>query len=227
VKTLPKPLLLAMIVGAGLLLAAGGWLLVVHPQQKKAADLHKQTAAVSQKIADELAQAARAKSAVTTPQIRVADVYKLAKAMPSLADMPDVVLELNQTARAAGVQLLSITPTIPVPGGTGYSTIGLSLSVNGDFYTVTDLVYRLRNLVYVRNGALEANGRLFSIGNVAITPGGKNGRQLSANIAVNTYMYSPATLSTLPGAVPATTSTTTTATTTTTPSSGPSAAGAP
>jgi type IV pilus assembly protein PilO len=228
-KPLPRAAGFAMIAVGGLLLLVVGWLLVVSPQKHKAANLKQQTAAVRQKIADELAQAAVAKSATAAPKIKVADVYRLAKAMPSIDDMPDILLELNQTANAAGVDLLSLSPTTTsTPATGGYSTIPIALNVTGDFYTITDLLYRLRNLVYVRNGTLEANGRLFSVNNVSISPG-QTGRQLNATINVETYVYGAAAASST--AVPAGTSTTTTTTTstTTTPasSSGPSAAGAP
>jgi Tfp pilus assembly protein PilO len=223
-KPLPKAVLVALPVVAGLVIAAAGWLLAISPQRSKATDLRRQTAAVQQKISDELAQAARAKSAASAPEIQVADVYKLAKAMPGFPDMPDVLLELDQTAKAAGVQLDSISPAAPAPATAGgYSTLGLSLAVEGDFYTVTDLLYRLRNLVFVRNGALEANGRLFSVDNVSLTP--STGRGLKATVAVQTYVFGGGP--TAPSAAVSATSTTATTTTTTASSSGPSAAGAP
>jgi hypothetical protein len=148
--------------------------------------------------------------------------------MPSTTDMPDVLIQLDQVAQDAGVQLQDISPSPATADPvTGQQSFQVTLSVVGDFYTVTDLLYRLRNFVYVRHGALEASGRLFSIDNVSFAPG--DGHQLSANITLHTYVYGAA-----PGAAaapvttpPATTDTTSTDTTTTTPdsSSGPSAAG--
>ena len=93
----------------------------------------------------------------------------------------------------------------------------ITLTVAGNFYTVTDLLYRLRNLVYVRSGALQANGRLFSVNSVVLSP--SNGKTIAATIAVDTYVYGGTTV-----AAPSTTTPSTT--TTSTPSSGPSAAGA-
>lgn len=214
-KPLPMPAVLGLIVGGALLVLVIGVLVAVRPLGHKASDLRKQADAVQQQIVADLAQAAPARSATAAPTIKVADVYKLAKAMPASTDMPNVLIELDQTARAAGVDLQTISPGAPTPGTSGYSTVPLTLTVTGDFYTVTDLLYRLRNLVYVRNGALESNGRLFSVGTVALTP--SNGKQVNASITLQTYVY---------GGTPAVTLATTTATTTTTPASGPSAAGA-
>lgn len=223
-KPLPLPAQLALIVGAAFLVLVLGMLIAVRPLSHKAAGLRKQTAAVQQQITDDLAQVAAAHgggAAAAAQTIKIADVYKLAKAMPAVTDMPDVLIELDQTARAAGVDLQTLVPGSPTPGTNGYSLLPITLTVAGNFYTVTDLLYRLRNLVYVRSGALQANGRLFSVNSVTLSP--SNGKTISASIAVDTYVYGSTTAATPPTAP---TSTTTTPTTTSTPPSGPSAAGA-
>lgn len=222
-KTLPKGAVLGLIAAAGLVVFAAGWLLAVRPLSHRASELRAQKAVVYQQIADTIAQSAPA-TATSAPKIRVADVYKLSTAMPSIVDMPDLLLELQQTAQAAGVQLLSISPTAPVAGTSGYATERLALSVSGDFYGVTDLLYRLRNLVYVRGGALHANGRLFSVQSVTLSPAGTAAKNLlNASIGVDTYVYGTAGAAT--PAPASTTTTATTTTTTTTTSSGPTAAG--
>ncbi|HSX21452.1 MAG TPA: type 4a pilus biogenesis protein PilO [Gaiellaceae bacterium] len=218
-KPLPLFAQLGLIVGAAVLVLAVGYFIAVRPLSHKASGLRKQTAAVELQIADDLAQvsAARGAGAAAAAQtIKVADVYKLAKAMPAATDMPDVLIELDQTARAAGVDLQTLSPGAAVVGTNGYSMLPISLTVAGNFYTVTDLLYRLRNLVYVRGGALEANGRLFSINSVTLSP--SDGKTIAATVAVDTYVYGGTTV-----AAP---STATPPTTTTTPASGPSAAGA-
>jgi Tfp pilus assembly protein PilO len=231
-RPLPKGAVIGGIVGAGVVVLLIGWFGLVRPQSHKAASLAKQTASVQQEIAANLAQIAAQKTASAVPaapQIRVADVYKLAKAMPSNVDMPDILLELDQVAKDAGVQLQTISPGTPDATG----KIPLTLAVQGDFYTVTDLLYRLRNFVTVRDGALEAAGRLFDVDNLSISPSG--GSAVSASISLHTYQYVPAApVAPVAPVTPASTDTSSTSTdTTTTPPStdttpsGPSAAGAP
>jgi Tfp pilus assembly protein PilO len=212
-------------LGAVLVLALG-WMVLLSPKQKEVADLKKQTVAVRQQIADDLARAASSRSAASTPTIKTADIYKLETAMPSITDMPDLLLELDQTAKASGVTLMSISPSEPKDTGNGYSAVHVSTTADGNFYTLTDLIYRLRNMVYVRGGALEANGRIFSIDSVTVTP---NGSALEANIQLDTYVYGSSSASTSSTVSPTTGTTTSTTTTSTTPassSSSPQAAGA-
>jgi hypothetical protein len=147
--------------------------------------------------------------------------------MPSATDMPDILLQLSQVAESAGVKLESISPggaqTDPV---TGQQSVAFSLSVVGDFFTVTDLLYRLRNLVSVRNGALDASGRLFTIDSVGFAPAGSS---INASVSLHTYVYGGvAPAAAVPPPVATSTDTTATTTTESTDSgSGPSAAGAP
>ena len=229
---LQKHRLVIVVAVCGVLVLALGWLVLLGPKQKTIANLKLQTAAVRQQVADDLSRAATARSATGAPTIKTADIYKLETAMPSITDMPDLLLELDQTATAAGVTLQSIQPAAPVDSGQGYSTVHISLTANGNFYTVTDLLYRLRNLVYVRSGALEANGRIFTIDTVNLAP---FGNQLQATVTLDTYVYGTAGVVS-PTGTPAPTDTSTTSTTTTTTgttttpappaTAGPTAAGA-
>lgn len=223
-KPLPRAAVLGGIVAAGLVVLLLGWMLLISPQHTKAAKLQKDTEAVQQQITEQLAAVAAAKSAAVSaaPTIKVADVYKLSKAMPSTADVPDILLQLSQVAQDSGVDLQSISPAgSQLDAATGQTELMYSLAVDGDFYTVTDLLYRLRNLVSVRAGALNANGRVWTVDNVSFAPAG---RQLTVSLSLHTYVYgTPVVAAPAPTATP----TDTTTTTDSTDSGGPSAAGAP
>jgi Tfp pilus assembly protein PilO len=215
---LPKPAQFALVgVGAALVLLMG-WMILLGPKQKQISNLNAQTAQVRQQIADDLTRASTARGASSTPAIKVADVYKLQTAMPSIPDIPDLLLELDQTANSAGVGLDSLSPGQPTATTSGYSTIAISLSATGNFYSLTDFIYRLRNLVYVRSGALQANGRIFTVNSVALAPAGD---VVTAQIGLTTYVYGSTSSAgtATPGAPTATDSTTPSS------SSGPQAAG--
>jgi Tfp pilus assembly protein PilO len=217
----------ALIVGGDLLLLALGWFMLVSPQRSTAKSIARAADAAEVQIAQAKLLPSHPKAPVQPkqPEIRTAYLYKLSKAMPMTTDMPNLLLELNQVVHSAGVQLTSIGPSPTDPSG----VTSVSLLVSGDFYSLTDLLYRLRSLVTVRDGELDVSGRLISVKSVDLTPTG-TGRTLNASITLDTYNFGTSTpgLAPVPTTTAATTSTTgaSTAAATTTTSS-PAADAAP
>jgi hypothetical protein len=212
-RRLTKSTALALIVGGDLLLLVLGWFMLVSPQRSTAQSIARAAQATEVQVQQAKLPASKPAAIVQPkqPEIRTAYLYKLSKAMPLTTDMPNLLLELSQTVRASGVSLSSISPT-PTDPATGIT--GVSLTVAGDFYSLTDLLYRLRSLVAVRDGALDVSGRLFAVKTVSFSPDGA-GNGLSASIALNTFSFGAAS-QTAPPPVPAATDTSTTATTDTT-----------
>jgi Tfp pilus assembly protein PilO len=218
-KPMPRAAIFGLIVVAALLVAFVGYTFLVKPKKSEAASLIKQ-AADAQATLDQYRADAAAAKALVVPKIRVADIYRLARAMPAAEDMPDILIELNDVAKSAGIRLDSISPGKPTAGN-GFQIVQVDVQFVGDYYAVTDLLYRLRTLVSVRHGQLEATGRLFAVKHVNLSPAGT---KLNASVSLETYMYGTgAAAAAVPGAIP-TTSTTSTSTPTTT---GASAEGAP
>jgi type IV pilus assembly protein PilO len=239
-KPLSPGALIGVIVGAVLVVGLAGWFLLVHPQGAKVKSLKSQAADVQARINAYNQQVAAAR---TAPKIEVADVYRLAKAMPDRMDMPDLVLEVSQLARDTGIRFDSITPQPWTVLGS-YTVLPISVTFQGNFYNLADFLYRLRSLVTVHGGRLDATGRLFAVDTLTFNESTLKFPNIQATLVLDAFVYgngtpAPAPLPT-PTTTPATTtpattttstSTDTTATTTTTtestPSAGASATGAP
>ena len=215
---------IGVIIAGALVLGLAAWFLLVHPQSGKVSSLNTEAQDVQSKIDAYHQQVTAARSA---PKIEVADVYRLAKAMPTKTDMPDLVLELSQLARDTGISFDSISPQQLAPVGS-YSTLPISVTFNGNFYDLADFLYRLRSLVTVHAGRLDATGRLFSVDTLAFNESEKKFPQIQASLVIDAFVYSTAPAS-VPPATPSASMTSTTETTTTgeTPSSSASATGAP
>ncbi len=222
-KPLPPAALIGVVVGAILVVALAGWFLLIRPQGAKVTDLKRQATDVEQRIQAYHQQVAAARSA---PKIEVADVYRLAKAMPSKTDMPDLVLELSQLARDTGIRFDSISPQAALAVGS-YQVLPISVTFNGNFYNLSDFLYRLRSLVTVHGGRLDATGRLFSVDTLTFNESPLKFPQIQATLVIDAFVYGAG--APVPTAVPTPTTTSTTTTTTTTESapSGASATGAP
>jgi len=208
-------------------LVAAGWVLLVGPQRSKAAEAADQVAAKQTEI--QLARAATIRSSKPQP-IQVADIFRLITAMPDQEDMPGIILQLNQVAEESGIQFTSISPQGTTTGSAGYATRQIQLTFSGNFYGLSDFLYRLRSLVGVRGGKLDANGRLFSVAQVSFVEGKPAFPQINATLTLDAYMYGPSAPVAVPAPAPTGTDSTSTETTTTATTdasaSAPTAAGA-
>jgi len=101
---------IALVAGGVLLGLVAGWFLVVAPKRHDASALKQQIADTR----DQISVAQGVKTPTAPPPIRVADLFKLSRAMPNTADIPGVILQLSSVAAETGVQFESITPHDPV-----------------------------------------------------------------------------------------------------------------
>ena len=205
-----SPVALSVLIGLGgvVVLALGRFLLVM-PQKDKAAKIDEEIVQTE----NEITQARLAAQPKHVQPIHTADLFKLVKAMPDNADMPGILLQLNQTARDAGIEFDSITPqgvvlsAIPVQ-------VPINLEFTGNFYDLNDFLFRLRSLVAVRGGALQATGRLFTVDSLEFTEGSGGFPNIAAKITVKAFIYGSTTPASpvapaTPGATPPATTTTT------------------
>jgi Tfp pilus assembly protein PilO len=246
---------IALTAGVLFLVAVIGYFALISPKRSSAASLKKQTAAVQEQIAANRSTAFMQ----ALPAVRSANIFGLAKAMPKQVEMPNVILQLSQLASASGITFDQVTPTatgsatttaVPTtPDATvPFAAQPIQVTFTGTFYNLVSFLQRVRNLVRVENGHLQAQGRLFDISDVefcalsakavgcATQPPKQinlaaSGAMIHVTLTINALVpQQPAT--TTPGSTDTTststsTTTTTTGTTTTTPatSAAPSTSG--
>jgi Tfp pilus assembly protein PilO len=199
-KKLPQSAQIAITVVALLLVGAAGYFAIVKPQKGKAADLSRQIDDEQKQIDEARALLARSKDA---QKVRVADLFRLTKAMPDQPDEAGIILELNQVAREAGISFESISPQGSTPLS-GYQVVPIDVVFEGNFFQLNDFLFRLRNLVDVRRGALAADGRLFTVDDIHFDEGELKFPQIQASLTIDAYIYGTgATVSAPPQAAPA------------------------
>ena len=162
---------IASIAGALLLVAIIGYFALIAPKRSDAASLKKQTAAVQAQI-----DANKSTGFMQAlPAVRSANIFGLAKAMPKQVEMPNVMLQLNQLASASGITFDEVLPT-PTGAASAVPTVTAStdpfavqpiqVGFTGNFYNLVSFLQRVRNLVRVANGRLQATGRLFDVSDI-------------------------------------------------------------
>jgi Tfp pilus assembly protein PilO len=186
VESLSPRVLIAVAIVAVLLYAAVAWFLVVSPKRADASAARVELAAAQKR----LAEAELALLQVGRAGAPVADVFRLAKAMPPSAEQSGLVLELTKLAGASGLTLESITAEPPVAAVGGPMLMPVSVVVRGRYAEITKFLMRARTLVTVTDGEIDATGRLLSARSVTLTESDTGDfPELDANIGFDAYVY--------------------------------------
>jgi len=189
---LPTPAKLGVLAGGVLLALIAGWFILISPKRSDVKSLKQQIADTRDEIA-----AAHGVQTPSQPSIRVADLFKLSRAMPNTVDIPGVLLQLSRVADETGVNFQSITPHDPTALG-AYQRVTIDLTFQGRFYDLSDFLYRLRNLVDVHAGVLNATGRLFSVDSITFNQGDQQFPQVKAALTVSAYVFGDGTTPPVP-----------------------------
>jgi Tfp pilus assembly protein PilO len=224
-KSKQVPLTPVLAIGLVILLAVA-YFAVLGPKASEASKLDLEIAKLESTLAIRTQQ--KWDDAAPAVQIDVADLFRLAKAMPNTEDMPGIILELNAVADSAGVRFVSIQPSEVVAKGT-YNSVPINLTFEGNYYDLTDFLFRLRNLVTVKEGVLEATGRLYTLDVLDLhEQPTERFPMIQAMLTISAYSFGAPPVAARTPVAPTTSTTTTTATTTesTTTEPAPAAGGA-
>jgi Tfp pilus assembly protein PilO len=122
-------------------------------------------------------------------KVVVADLFRLTLAMPDRPGVAEAASTLNMLAERSGIRLDSITPG-DATDKTGFRLQPFDVTFHGSFYQLAEFLNQLRSLVIVRNGQLDARGRLFVVDSIAFSPG-EEGKfdKLAAVLKINAFIY--------------------------------------
>jgi Tfp pilus assembly protein PilO len=179
---------IAAIVGGALLIVAAAWFLLISPQKSKAQELDAQVSTARAELSQRRLALAQPSASV---RVRPSDLFRLTKAMPDDAGMPEVLLELNRLAASNDLDFRSIAPSSPLPG-TGYVAQPVSVVLEGRFGNISRFLGDVGSLVTVRNGRLDSRGRLYAITQVVLSEpeSAKKFPIVQAKLTMNAYSFS-------------------------------------
>ena len=107
--------------------------------------------------------------------------------MPSDNDIAGVLLELSRVAAETGIVFEQIIPQATVAAGG--SPPADPIVFTGNFYSLSDFLYRLRNLVSVQRGRLLANGRLFAVEKLQFAESPNGFPNIRALLTSSAFLY--------------------------------------
>ena len=185
--------------GSSLALVAG-WFLVVAPKRHDAASLKQQIARHARQIA--VAQGVRRRR----PRRR--------RSASPTSSSSRARCRTRPTSRACILQLSGVAAARPASSSSrsrrttrcsygAYQQVAVDLSFEGRFYDLSDFLYRLRNLVGVHEGVLNATGRLFTVDSITFNQGAASFPQVKATLTVSAYVFGDGTAPPVPAGLAA------------------------
>ena len=175
-----------VLAGALAIVVAVSYFVLIRPQRAESARLDAEIAELESKIA--VAQKQGAGSEDPEVRINVADLFRLAKAMPDEDNMPGIILEVNSVASSAGIEFLAMQPQRAVVAGS-HRALPITLTFEGNYYDLTDFLYRLRTLVTVKEGKLHASGRLYTLDALDMHEAKTGFPDIEAVLTVSAYAF--------------------------------------
>jgi len=163
------------------------------PRGRRLNDAKKQTQAAQQLEPGLQATVARLKQISQNGPEIAAQLDKLNAAVPASPDLDGFILSANQIAVQAGIDWLSVSPSVVQAGTTGPSVIPLSMQIKGGFFQVLDYLNRL-----------EAMGRLVVVDSINTTAAGAAGKTgpPTLSVSLTARMFTRAAPPAAAGSVP-------------------------
>lgn len=187
-----------MVLMSVLVLAvlAGGWLLLVSPERKQAAQAQTQIETAHQQLQTAQSQAASERSAEARYASAYVSVVRLGKAVPPLEEVPSLVYELDQATNQRNIEFNSIasggssggsaassssasSSTSATATPTAFTQMPFTFIFKGTFFKLAHLLGQIDGFARTTTAAdasattpngVEVSGRLLTIQGVSLTP---------------------------------------------------------
>jgi hypothetical protein len=189
-----------------LVVLLAGWFLLVSPQRSKAAEL--QTSIDSTQL-----QVVTTQAYVDNPATKQAvhDLKRLENVLPDDPRMSQILRQLSGAAAQAGVSLNTISPS-PAVASSGGQALPISITVTGHYFNIARFMHLVGAEIQVKGQAVKGTGRLYSMESIQFSGGASTAPAtagsatsgaststndaISAAIAMNAFVYSPAAAAT-------------------------------
>lgn len=141
--------------GAALLVLVLWYFLLWSPQRSKVADARDRRENAEAEAANLRIQLSRLQDLKQREALQRAELETLRVAVPDQPNLAQFILDANDAATKAGIEFLSITPSVPAAATTGNGapaagapppSVSMTMSIKGGYFQVLDFVNRLTDL---------------------------------------------------------------------------------
>ena len=194
-----RKILLALIP---LALVAVYWFMILAPKRQEANSIQSQLTEAQAKRDTAVQQLAGLTTAKKSFAKDYATVIYLGKSIPTVVDMPSLMVQLDRASRGTGIRFLSIkagerTPATPTAGtaptastatsSSSLDTVPLDFEFNGSYFDLASFFHRMKRFVRVSNDHVIVRGRLMTVNNFSFQPN-QSGGGLDATVHATVYL---------------------------------------
>lgn len=182
---------IGILIGlAAMVLLVAWYFLLVGPKRDSIAESEAQLRTEKNKYEENSNKLKRLDEERTAAKQTAGELLTLNKLVPAEAEVPSLIVELQQSANEAGIKFMKVEPSTPVASG-GNTIVPFEMQFQGDFFDVNDFLYRVENYARMQ-GTNDTNvsGRLLSVISIALDEPSLDPKfpQVLATLGVNAFM---------------------------------------
>ncbi len=200
-----RTLILGLVLVLVLVLS---WFFLLSPLRGKISDTEQSIEAERDRLAAAQAKLAQAESTRLEGAKNRARLIALAKMVPAAAEVPSLIIQIQDLAEQAGIDFIAVSPGEP-SGAEGFQVVPLQLEFRGTFFDLNDFLYRVEHMV-------AGPGRLLAVKDLKLKLGGESGAgegaglgEQSPQLDISMTLYAFVAASAPASSSPATTTSTT------------------
>ncbi len=144
------------------------------PQTEELASIAKQRASEEQKIQTARATLARLEGLKESAPKIEAKIIKIGRKMPKDADLPGLIIQIQNMANDSSVSVDALRPAEPQQAS-GYSKLDVAVNVKGTYGGISDFLFRIEN-----------SPRAMRVDNLSISPA--EYPTLQASLTISTFV---------------------------------------
>jgi Tfp pilus assembly protein PilO len=185
---------IGILIGLGLLVLLVAWyFLIIGPKRDAISTTEADLQQEKKSYEDNTNRVRRLDEERNAARQTSGEILKLNKLIPVDAQVPSLIVELQQTANEAGIKFIKIEPSEPTPGGDSNTIVPFSMVFQGNFFDVNDFLYRVENYARMEGNDVNVSGRLLSVVSITLdepdTP--PLFPQVKVDLGINAYMTNP------------------------------------
>lgn len=160
----------------------------IMPMFQKAADIDTQLADVDTQLQTANALVERRLSAKSRAAANEVELMRIANQVPEAPELASVIIELQDTANAAGLEFVQVTPSAPAVAADNpsYSVVSLLVVLRGDW---PDVIEYTRKIDKLQRGVRTKLGSFTRV--AVVDESGDDDSYISAQMTLEVYVMNP------------------------------------